>query len=190
MSETSSKPLEIERHQRLQAFSVGRRETAGEDKVTGVVFLTVGATVAILSPYDEPKNDSRPLSSPPRDDACRPTTDHLSDTVRPLMDHRLMNHTTPVPLQPLFHPQATESLPTGNRAPRKSGRSHLHQRIRQTLEGRDCDVGRRAEREHLLAGPRDEGGPHPGPCCTRHIPPVGCDEQALGHINPDPASRP
>jgi len=27
----------------------------------GVVFFTVGATVAILSPYDEPKIDSRPL---------------------------------------------------------------------------------------------------------------------------------
>ena len=87
-------------------------------------------------------------------------------------------------------PPFAAPLPTGNRAPRKSGRSHLHQRIRQTLEGRDCDVGRRAEREYLLAGPRNEGGPHPGPCCTRHIPPVGCDEQALGHINPDPASSP
>src|SRR5271157_2240268 len=32
-----------------------------EDKGTGVFFLTVGATVAILSPKNEPKNDSRNL---------------------------------------------------------------------------------------------------------------------------------
>ena len=33
----------------------------GEDKGAGVVFFTVEATAAILSPYDEPKIDSRPL---------------------------------------------------------------------------------------------------------------------------------
>src|SRR5208282_6384959 len=32
-----------------------------KDKRPGVVFFTVRATVAILSPYVEPKNDSRPL---------------------------------------------------------------------------------------------------------------------------------
>jgi hypothetical protein len=35
--------------------------SSGTDKGTGVVFLTVGATVAILSSYDKPKKDSRPL---------------------------------------------------------------------------------------------------------------------------------
>ena len=32
-----------------------------DDKGTGVIFLTVGAIVAILSQNDEPKNDSRTL---------------------------------------------------------------------------------------------------------------------------------
>jgi|SRR5271157_5171564 len=36
----------------------------GTDKGTGFVFLTVGATVPILSPYEESKKDSRPLISP------------------------------------------------------------------------------------------------------------------------------
>jgi len=33
----------------------------GADKGTGVIFLTVGAIVAILGPNDDPKNDSRTL---------------------------------------------------------------------------------------------------------------------------------
>ncbi len=41
----------------------------GTDKGTGFVFLTVGATVPILSPYEESKKDSRPLISP--EDPCR-----------------------------------------------------------------------------------------------------------------------
>ena len=37
---------------------------------------------------------------PPRDEACRSATDHLSQAVRPPMDYRLMNRTMPVPFQP------------------------------------------------------------------------------------------
>src|SRR5208337_4477372 len=36
---------------------------------------------------------------PPRDEAGRSATDHLSQAVRPLMDQLLMNHTMPAPFQ-------------------------------------------------------------------------------------------
>src|SRR5271157_48171 len=44
---------------------------SGRRSGPGVVVLTVGATVTILSPNDEPKNDSRPLSGPEYASACK-----------------------------------------------------------------------------------------------------------------------
>ena len=37
----------------------------------------------------------------------------------------------------------------------------------------------------MLSGACDEGGLHPGPCSSRHVPPVSGDDQALGNIGFD-----
>ena len=46
---------------RSRLFGALGARSGGPITRTGVVFLSVGATVAILSPNDEPNNDSRPI---------------------------------------------------------------------------------------------------------------------------------